>query len=134
MLVDYHIGTLDSISQQILSSCPRDEQLSKSRPVFLEPRFWTPATLIRKKAVSHDTRIFTFQLDHDSQLLGLPVGQHLMLKIDDSSTSTNEKIIRPYTPISETSARGTVDLLVKVYYTMPTHPGGRLTLALDKFS
>jgi nitrate reductase (NAD(P)H) len=57
-----------------------------------------------------------------------------MLKIDDSSTSTNEKIIRPYTPISETSARGTVDLLVKVYYTMPTHPGGRLTLALDKFS
>jgi nitrate reductase (NAD(P)H) len=102
--------------------------------VFLEPRFWTSATLIRKKIISHDTRIFTFQLDHDSQLLGLPVGQHVMLKIKDSSSATGESIIRPYTPISEKSARGTVDLLIKVYYPIPPRPGGKLTVALDRFS
>jgi len=134
MLVDYHIGTLDSTSQRILKSAPQEEHLSKSRPVFLDPRFWTSATLIRKKVISQDTRIFTFQLDHDSQLLGLPVGQHVMLKINDHSASTSETIIRPYTPVSEKNACGTLDLLVKVYYPMGTRPGGKLTMALEKLS
>ncbi|KAL1988876.1 hypothetical protein VTN96DRAFT_6865 [Rasamsonia emersonii] len=126
MMPDYHIGTLDPASREILKN-GSDEQ-KETGEVFLQPRVWKKATLCEKKSVSWDTRLFTFKLEHETQTLGLPTGQHLMLKLKDSS----ESIIRSYTPISETDRKGTVELLVKIYFDTPTSKGGKMTMALDK--
>ena len=44
---------------------------------------------------------------------------------------TREAIIRSYTPISDPSALGTLDVLVKIYNDTPNRPGGKMTKALD---
>lgn len=131
MMPHYHIGTLDEAAKRILSDGgeAQPEPTTEPRPVFLDPRAWTRATLHSKKTVSWDTRIFTFQLEHPDQLLGLPTGQHLMLRLRDPVT--REAIIRAYTPISQTSQRGTVDVLVKLYLDTKERKGGKMTTALD---
>lgn len=130
MMPDYHIGTLDKTSLEALrnsSSTVSDEP----RSVFLQSRSWTKAKLSEKKNVSWDTRIFVFDLEHEKQSLGLPIGQHLMIKVPDPSKN-NEAIIRSYTPISDTAMQGKMELLVKIYFPSATVPGGKVTMALDK--
>lgn len=129
---EYHIGTMDKASLDALKNDTLSDT-DEPRPEFLQSRSWTNATLAQKTHISWDTRIFTFRLEHDKQTLGLPVGQHLMLKVLDGA-SGNTAIIRSYTPISETSKEGTMDLLVKVYFASPTVQGGAMTTALDKLS
>lgn len=80
--------------------------------------------------MSWDTRIFSFALGTHDQSLGLPVGQHLLLKIKDPVTGI--AITRPYTPISDPIEKGMVHILVKLYFDTPTIPGGEMTLVLDK--
>lgn len=129
MMPDYHIGRLSSAAQSILAEGPPASDSSQPRPVFLDARNWTKCILHAKTTVSWDTRIFTFKLEHDSQSLGLPTGQHLMIRLKDPAT--RESIIRSYTPISPTSKRGFLDVLVKVYFATDAQPGGKMTKALD---
>jgi nitrate reductase (NAD(P)H) len=131
MMSSYHVGTLSKTSIGILNASPQGDQGSQSREDFLEPRFWKKAELCRKQSVSWDTRIFTFRLQHNKQILGLPTGQHLMLKLKDTSPA-NTMIIKAYTPISKTDRRGTMELLVKIYFPSSTTKAGRLTTALDR--
>lgn len=126
---DYHIGTLNTTDLAALKNTTHQEESTEPRPTFLQPRSWTKATLSAITKVSWDTRIFTLQLEHEQQNLGLPIGQHFMIKVTDPST--RESIIRSYTPISETAKEGSVDLLVKIYFATPTVPGGKMTLALE---
>ncbi|KAJ5451948.1 Eukaryotic molybdopterin oxidoreductase [Penicillium cf. griseofulvum] len=129
MMPDYHIGTLDKTSLEALksdSAAGSDEQ----RAVFLQSRAWAKATLTEKRDVSWDTRIFVFDLEHEKQTLGLPIGQHLMIKVQDPSN--NEAVIRSYTPMSDTSLIGKMELLVKIYFPTERIPGGKMTMALDK--
>jgi nitrate reductase (NAD(P)H) len=131
MMPDYHLGTLDKESQEALKK-ESESQSSSDTPdeIYLQPKVWKRAELCVKRSVSWDTRIFTYKLDYDSQPLGLPTGQHLMIKHKDASTS--ESIIRAYTPISETNQIGTLDVLIKVYFPTETSKGGKMTMALDK--
>jgi nitrate reductase (NAD(P)H) len=131
MMPSYHIGSLDEASRRILSEGEPESQTESEaqRPVFLDTRVWHKAILHAKVAVSWDTRIFTFKLGHDDQALGLPTGQHLMIRLRDPAT--REAIIRSYTPISETTKRGYTDVLVKVYYDTHDRAGGKMTKALD---
>ncbi|OAX81760.1 hypothetical protein ACJ72_03896 [Emergomyces africanus] len=131
MMSQYHIGSLDISSQEAIKSECDERALSPSREIFLDSKTWTPATLRGKAIISPDARLFTFKLSHDFQHLGLPVGMHVMLKINDPST--NKTIIRAYTPVSKLNAMGTMELLVKLYPSIPNHPsGGIMTMAMDK--
>src|ERR1700684_4524873 len=114
MMPTYHIGSLDEASRQILAEGDGQEDAGQKRATFLHPRSWTSALLHCKRVVSWDTRIFTFQLEHEDQTLGLPVGQHLMIRFRDPRTQ--EAIIRSYTPISSITQKGFMDILVKVYF------------------
>ncbi|KAF9063043.1 nitrate reductase [NADPH] [Rhodocollybia butyracea] len=133
MMSDYHIGTLDEASLAILNKEPHQELRSEPREIFLEPRSWAKAKLSEKSTVSNDTRIFSFALDHEQQTFGLPTGQHIMLKVHDSSAN-KDSIIRAYTPVSQTYRKGSVDLLVKIYYSTPSIAGGKMTMALDQLA
>ncbi|KAI0974662.1 nitrate reductase [Xylaria arbuscula] len=131
MLVDYHIGTLDKASQAQLANseeAPPPED-APPRAVFLHHKTWTKAILSAKTAVSPDTKIFTFDLDHADQAIGLPVGQHLTIRLRDPVT--REAILRAYTPMSPSGARGKLDVLIKIYRDTPAQKGGRMTQALD---
>lgn len=125
---DFHLGTLNDSGLQALQAPDELEGPSPTRATFLEPRHWVKAMLSHVKAVSSDTKIFTFKLDHADQVAGLPVGQHLMLRGKDPNT--NDSIIRAYTPVSDNSQKGTLDLLVKLYLPRPGRPGGEMTTAL----
>ena len=96
---------------------------------FLNPRAWKKASLYSKTSVSWDTRVFTFKLETEQQTLGLPVGQHLMIRLKDPAT--RETIIRSYTPISDITKEGYMDVLVKVYFDSKERQGGKMSQALD---
>ncbi|KAK5944309.1 hypothetical protein PMZ80_003590 [Knufia obscura] len=130
MMVDYHIGSLDEAAKTALTDGESQTAVStEPRDHFLQPKVWSKAILHGKKIVSWDTRIFTFKLDHTEQKLGLPVGQHLMVRLHDPAT--REAIIRSYTPISEINDRGYMDMLVKVYFATDGSKGGKMSLAMD---
>jgi nitrate reductase (NAD(P)H) len=129
MMPDYHIGSLDEGARKILAEGEKKAESTGPRPVFLDSRTWTKAALHAKRSVSWDCRIFTFKLEHDDQPFGLPTGQHCMIKV--KHTATGENVIRSYTPISETSTKGYLDILIKVYFDNKEQKGGRMTMALD---
>ncbi|EPS36319.1 hypothetical protein H072_10187 [Dactylellina haptotyla CBS 200.50] len=133
MMSHYHIGTLSPAAAKILAE-GNTVEIDETSPIFLNPKAWLKSTLIEKKVVSWDTRIFTFTLQHKEQIVGLPIGQHLMIRVKDQKTE--ETIIRSYTPISEGDIQGTIELLVKIYFAtdVPQFPGGKMTMALDALS
>ena len=85
-MVSYHIGTLDMASRTILAEGPGEESSSEPRPVFLQSKVWTKAIPSEKKIISADTRIFRFTLEHLEQQIGLPIGKHLMMRLQDPVT------------------------------------------------
>ena len=130
MMPSYHIGTLDEASKKVLSEGEvQSVKGSEKRSTFLQSRSWTSAVLHAKRIVSWDTRIFTFQLEHEDQTLGLPIGQHLMIRIRDPATK--DAVIRSYTPVSDTAKKGYMDVLVKVYFATNTTKGGKMSTAMD---
>lgn len=131
MMPGYHIGTLDEAARKTLSEPETiaTNATGAKEAVFLQAKAWKTAPLISKKIISSDTRIFTFRLSHDEQTIGLPVGQHLMIRLRDPVT--RDAIIRSYTPISDPKKKGYLDVLVKVYFDTTTIKGGRMSQALD---
>lgn len=129
MMPEYHIGTLDKDSRLALSMTVTDSISGEKRPTFLQPKRWTVAKLESKVAISWDTRILTFALEHPEQDIGIPVGQHLSIRMRDPATL--EVIIRSYTPISHATAKGRMEILVKVYFEKDDKPSGKMSIALD---
>ncbi|KAI1877547.1 hypothetical protein JX265_003555 [Neoarthrinium moseri] len=130
MMPDYHIGSLDEAARAALANGETAiEENSSPRQTFLQSKVWTKAILSARKKISADTKVFTFDLEHSSQVVGLPIGQHLMMRLRDPVT--REAIIRSYTPISDVDEQGKLHVLIKVYYDTPERKGGKMTQALD---
>ncbi|CAJ1357502.1 unnamed protein product [Effrenium voratum] len=97
---------------------------------FLDPRKTQQLCLSEKIVVNHDTRIFRFALPSASMQLGLPTGLHMTLK----AKVDGKPVMRAYTPMTDDSTLGHVDLLVKVYFkgVHPNFPeGGKMSQHLD---
>lgn len=130
MMPQYHIGSLDNAAKTSLASGETEaDQSTQPGETFLSSKIWKKAVLHGKKIVSWDTRIFTYKLEHEEQRLGLPVGQHLMVRLRDPAT--REAIIRSYTPISEINDQGYMEMLVKVYFSNAQGKGGKMSQAMD---
>ncbi|KAI2618796.1 hypothetical protein GGR54DRAFT_142987 [Hypoxylon sp. NC1633] len=130
MLVDYHIGTLDEKSKATLAVGDAEGIALEPRATFLQSKVWTKAILSDKRRISADTKVFIFDLEHCEQTSGLPTGQHLLMRLRDPVT--REAIIRPYTPLSESTQKGKLNVLIKIYYDTPERKGGKMTQALDQ--
>ncbi|KAI5058878.1 hypothetical protein GOP47_0027048 [Adiantum capillus-veneris] len=101
-----------------------------ARPVALNPKQKISCKLIGKTSLSHDVRLFRFELPSQEHILGLPVGKHIFL-----SASINGKLcMRAYTPTSSDEEVGYFELLIKVYF-KGVHPkfpdGGLMSQHLD---
>ena len=66
-----------------------------------------------KRQYNHDCIIFRFELQSHVTVLGLPIGNHIMIKYDDDNLQY--PIMRAYTPISNDSDVGYFELLIKIY-------------------
>lgn len=85
-----------------------------SKPVasrVLEAQQWRPFKLVRKVAVSPNVYRLIFALPRHDDVLGLPTGQHIALR----ATIDGQTISRSYTPVSNNSDLGRIELLIKVY-------------------
>ncbi|KAM0482025.1 hypothetical protein ACHAPX_003359 [Trichoderma viride] len=140
LLKDYHIGKLEEVASPSISVPPKsDNQNDPSKP-FLNSKVWKKIRLVHRRDISHDSRIFRFALPHEDQILGLPVGHHIYLRIKtvDRASGNVNTVQRAYTPYSCSTQRGFVELLIKVYFpsNTSTQPqtvfaGGQMTMLLE---
>jgi cytochrome-b5 reductase len=84
---------------------------------LLDPVTYSPLPLKEKKLITPNVFRLTFTLPTTSTILGLPIGQHVTIKADVDG----ESVARSYTPVSNNSDRGILELVIKVY------PDGKLT-------
>ncbi|CAM1504115.1 Fc.00g017060.m01.CDS01 [Cosmosporella sp. VM-42] len=83
--------------------------------------------------VNHNTKRFRFELPESDQVSGLTIASAILTKY--KGPEQEKAVLRPYTPISDESEKGFLDLLVKQYPNGPmsTHfhsmvPGQRLDI------
>jgi len=114
----------------ILAKLLLDKDKKKKIVTLEDPNKKYPLRLKEKKVLSHDTRLFRFELPSEEHCLGLPNGQHVYL----SARVGGSLVVRPYTPTSCDDNLGYMDLVIKVYHAN-VHPkfpeGGKMTQHLE---
>ncbi|SPO35721.1 probable Nitrate reductase [NADPH] [Pseudozyma flocculosa] len=127
MMRDFHLGRLEALTadERTVDGLAKEEEAEEesSRP-FLEPKRWKKTRLVSKTIVSPDSRIFRFALGHEAQRCGLPVGQHVFLRVKRRNPATGEieTIQRAYTPYSGDEQLGFLDILIKMTMALETIP------------
>ncbi|KAJ9191052.1 hypothetical protein DTO164E3_8874 [Paecilomyces variotii] len=79
----------------------------------LTPNEFQEFSLKEKTLVSHNVAIYRFALPRPTDILGLPIGQHISLAA--TIAGNPKEVVRSYTPISSDNEAGYFDLLVKEY-------------------
>lgn len=79
----------------------------------LNPTEFQDFVLKEKNEVSHNVAIYRFALPRPTDILGLPIGQHISLAA--TIAGQPKEVVRSYTPISSDNEAGYFDLLVKSY-------------------
>ena len=114
-LAEYHIGTL--VGSLVGDDQPTDN--SNKPGVFLHPKKWKPSCLVSVRDVSRDSKVFRFALEGDDMSLGLPIGQHVYVRLkrkverSGKKVSEGDLVQRAYTPLSRQRDKGFIDILVK---------------------
>ncbi|KAL9056512.1 MAG: hypothetical protein Q9162_002888 [Coniocarpon cinnabarinum] len=86
----------------------------------VNPDVFQEFTLTEKKQTSHNTAIYRFGLPKSTDVLGLPIGQHISLAAHVEGEE--KEVVRSYTPISSDDRdKGYFDLMIKSY------PTGRIS-------
>ena len=62
--------------------------------------------------INHDTYLYRFGLPRADQVLGLPMGQHVFVRL--KRKDTGRLVQRAHTPVSQEGAGGAMELLVKL--------------------
>ncbi|GJE93762.1 molybdopterin binding oxidoreductase [Phanerochaete sordida] len=137
------IGVLadDAIEEMEKDAVRAEKELAKLKEerkgLSLQPDLFMRGVLVERKEVSHDTRTYVFELpkkaDGAPGVLGLPVGQHVLLALHFA----DQAVLRPYTPIYPVlpgEEDGTITFCVKTYFPTdggPHPPGGLVSNYLD---
>lgn len=119
-----------SEASTLMSSIHEEEEL----PPFLHVKQWKKVVLESKMSLSPTIRLFRFIYEPAAAPFGLPVGQHVYLKLPQEQTSLRDgppkPVMRAYTPSH--CEPGAVEFIVKIYYPDNEQPGGVFTQLLDK--
>ncbi|OQU97844.1 Cytochrome b5-like Heme/Steroid binding domain-containing protein [Cladophialophora immunda] len=78
---------------------------------ILDARSYRKFPLSKKEELSRNVLRLVFALPKPSDVLNLPTGQHVSVRADIDGQS----VTRSYTPISNSTDEGVIDLIVKVY-------------------
>lgn len=86
--------------------------LQPSGPVLSKEEF-REFPLVDKTVLSHNSALYRFGLPRPSDILGLPIGQHISI----AATINEKQVVRSYTPTSSDDDKGYFDLVIKSYPT-----------------
>lgn len=86
-------------------------------PGFLQPKEFKALPLVAKDLLAPNVYRFVFQLPHQDDVIGLPIGQHVAIK----ATIDGQSVSRSYTPTSNNLDLGRLEMVIKCY------PDGLLT-------
>lgn len=92
--------------------------LNKKPKGCLDPENFRDFKLVERKQLSHNVAKFIFALPSPTSVLGLPIGQHISCRGNDS---LGEEVVKPYTPTTLDSDVGHFELVIKMY------PQGRMS-------
>jgi nitrate reductase (NAD(P)H) len=114
-LADFHIGTL------VGHRTTNQEVTDNATGPFLEGKKWKKVILVSVNDVSADSKLFQFALQRHDQELGLPVGNHVYVRLrrkavhrkDCSNDLEGELVQKAYTPVSRQDDKGFIELLIK---------------------
>lgn len=88
-------------------------QLSnEAQKVFKGDDQWVDLKLTKKTKLTHDTSHYTFDFGNKDAESGLITASCVLTKY---VTAKGNNVIRPYTPVSDPSQKGTVDFIIKTY-------------------
>ncbi|KAF4544365.1 Cytochrome b5 [Lasiodiplodia theobromae] len=85
---------------------------------FLDAHTYKPLPLVRIDQLSPNTVRYVFALPDEKMVLGLPIGQHVSIR---GTLPDGTHVARSYTPTSNNSDPGKLELVIKLY------PDGALT-------
>lgn len=80
--------------------------------IFLDKTKWKDVKLTRIVKINHDTYQYRLDLPREDQPLGLPLGQHVFVRL--RRKDSGELVQRAYTPVSQPGAIGSIELLIKL--------------------
>lgn len=86
---------------------------NKNSRIFVGDNKWIDLPLLKVEEQSHDTKLFTFKLPTDDSMMGLTLASAILTKFFNEETG--KIVIRPYTPVSDLSMRGSFKLVIKHY-------------------
>jgi cytochrome-b5 reductase len=84
---------------------------------YLRPQEYQKLPLVQKDKLSSNTFRFVFKLPKPDTILGLPIDQHISIRTEIDGKAVS----RSYTPVSNNSDPGELQLVIKIY------PDGKLT-------
>ncbi|KAK1420672.1 hypothetical protein QVD17_22458 [Tagetes erecta] len=90
----------------------------KTKVGSIDPENFRDFKLVKKTQLSHNVAKFRFALPTPTSVLGLPIGQHISCRGQDSQ---GEEVIKPYTPTTLDTDVGYFELVIKMY------PQGRMS-------
>lgn len=131
---EFHVGKL---ADGVVIAEEQERYRDDADAPFLHAKQWKRSKLVAKTAISHDSYIFRFALDRQDRQVGLPIGQHVYLRVRSTSDdgAEAETVQRAYTPYSGNELRGYLDILIKLYRPCNDYPaGGKMTTALDRLT
>ena len=86
------------------------EEVSQSAEKVLQPAVFKPFKVIKITQVSHNTKLFRFEIP-SKQSLGLGIGRHISIR----ASIDGNNVVRAYTPTSHPNQEGYFELLIKAY-------------------
>ncbi|XP_051880401.1 cytochrome b5 reductase 4 isoform X2 [Pristis pectinata] len=126
--IELHLKKLSNTVWNDLGQ-PREHHNSYEKNTNRDLFYWK-CNLISKVDVSHNTRLFCFQLPPGCHLT-IPVGQHVYLK----SCIQDVEVVRPYTPVLPSlypEPRNDYQSCTNIYLMIKIYPTGLLTPIIDK--
>ncbi|CAI5474454.1 unnamed protein product [Closterium sp. Yama58-4] len=112
---DFGTSTFDAMAQVA--------DLLQSLKGALHPEEWRKFQIIDRTSITHNVLKFRLSLQSPDTVLGLPIGQHVVIQGKDEN---GEEFTRKYTPTTLDSDVGCVDIVIKIY------PNGAMSQYLNK--
>jgi len=79
----------------------------------LKPDTFQEFPVVDIKKTSHNVSIYRFGLPRPTDIIGLPIGQHMSLAA--TPKGADKEVVRSYTPITSDEDKGFFELLIKSY-------------------
>ncbi|KAK8078703.1 hypothetical protein PG994_002510 [Apiospora phragmitis] len=117
-MVDFHANIFANPTHMRVPKSPRPDPLLQRG--WLHPSTYQTLPLVEKVLVAPNVYRFVFELPSPNDVVGLPIGQHVSIA-GPVEGNNNKSVSRSYTPVSNNSDKGVLELVIRCY------PDGQLT-------